>query len=242
MPASSAAGPGSPAFAPRDSRRAARIAVAAITASIVVMVARGALGPARPLPVFPAAPPWPPWFAQVHLAPSVAPVLPWVAVLLSAAGLAAGLIAIRQGWRPSHRRLIAGSVLAVLALMVVPPVASGDPLQYYAAYGRVALLGHNPYLAGSDEWLPAGDPIDVSIRQVVPRILPLPPSGYGPAATASEEAAVAIAGDCPARILFWLKVWNALAYIALVLVLDRLTRSDPARRARAHLLWSVNPL
>ncbi|HTU74653.1 MAG TPA: hypothetical protein VMG38_14150, partial [Trebonia sp.] len=213
----------------------------AITASIVLMVTSGVLGPGKPLLVYPAALPWPVWFLRIHQAPVLVPVMPWMAVLLSAAGLAAGLIAIRQGWRPSHRRLIAGSVLAVLALMVVPPVSAIDSLEYYGVYGRVALLGHNPYVAGSDEWLPAGDPIAKSLDQF-PQLLPLPASGYGPAATASEEAAVAIAGDSPARILFWLKVWNALAYIALVLVLDRLTRSDPARRARAHLLWSVNPL
>jgi hypothetical protein len=169
--------------------------------------------------------------------------MPWIAVLLSATGLVAGLIALRQGWRPSHKRLIAGSVIAVLALMVIPPVSSIDPQQYYTAYGRVALLGHNPYVSGSDEWLPAGDPIKTMLNQFgPPKLVPLPASGYGPAATASEEAAAAIAGDSPARILFWLKVWNAVAYLALVLVLDRLMRSDPARRARVHLLWSVNPL
>jgi hypothetical protein len=169
--------------------------------------------------------------------------MPWIAVLLGATGLLAGLIAMRQGWRPSHKRLIAGSVVSVLALMVVPPVSSIDPLVYYAAYGRVALLGHNPYVAGSEEWLPTGDAIAASIHQFgPPSLVPLPASGYGPAATASEEAAVALGGDSPARILFWLKVWNAVAYLALVLVLDRLMRSDPARRARAHLLWSVNPL
>ena len=179
MRVSSVAGAGSPAFAPGDSRRAARIAVTAITASIVLMVIAGAVGPAKPLPIFPAAPPSPTWFVQIHLAPAVAPIMPWIAVLLGATGLVAGLIAMRRGWRPSHKRLIAGSVIAVLALMVVPPVASGDPLQYYAAYGRVALLGHNPYEAGSDKWLPTGDPIATSIDQVIPRIVPLPASGYG---------------------------------------------------------------
>jgi hypothetical protein len=205
------------------------------------MVISGVLGPGKPLLVYPAALPWPVWFLHVHQTPVLVPVMPWIAVLLSATGLAAGLIAIRQGWRPSHKRLIAGSVLAVLALMVIPPVSAIDSLEYYGVYGRVALLGHNPYVAGADEWLPAGDPIKTSIDQF-PQLLPLPSSGYGPTATASEEAAVAIAGDSPARILFWLKVWNAVAYLALVLVLDRLTRSDPTRRVRAHLLWSVNPL
>jgi hypothetical protein len=51
-----------------------------------------------------------------------------------------------------------------------------------------------------------------------------------------------MAGDSTARTIFWLKVWNALAYLAVVLALDRATRSDPARRTRAHLLWSINPL
>ena len=206
------------------------------------MVIRGALGPAKPLPNFTAAPPWPPWFVQVNLSPALAPILPWLSVLLGAIGLGAGLIAMQQGWRPSHKSLIAGSFVAVIALMLVPPVASGDPLQYYAAYGRIALLGHSPYVAGSDAWLPPGDPIRVSIGQVVPTIVPLPPSEYGPAATASQEAAAAIGGDSPALILFWLKVWNAIAYLVLVLVLDRLMRSDPTRRVRAHLMWSVNPL
>ncbi len=35
---------------------------------------------------------------------------------------------------------------------------------------------------------------------------------------------------------------NALAFLAVVLALHRIFRSNPALRARAHLLWSVNPL
>ena len=65
---------------------------------------------------------------------------------------------------------------------------------------------------------------------------------YGPAATATEAAASGLAGDSPARTIFWLKVWNALAYLGVVLALDRAVRSDAARRVRAHLMWSVNPL
>src|SRR5271170_870555 len=83
---------GSSAFVPGDSRWAARIAVTAITTSIVLMVVRGAAGPAKPLPIFTAAPPWPPYFAQLHLAPAVVPIMPWIAVLLGATGLVAALI------------------------------------------------------------------------------------------------------------------------------------------------------
>ena len=45
-----------------------------------------------------------------------------------------------------------------------------------------------------------------------------------------------------AAITFWLKLWVAIAFGAVVLMLDRLCRGDPAMRLRAHLLWSVNPL
>jgi hypothetical protein len=230
---------GDPAFAPKDSRRPARIAAAAISASIALMIARGAVGPAKPLPIFAAAPPWPPWFVQLHPAPApwVAPLMSWIAVLLGAIGFVAALVASRRGWQPNPKRLIAGSVMAVVALMLTIPVGSGDPL-YYTAYGRIATLGHSVYAAAPNQFLPTRDPVAAAVRQYVP----LPPSRYGPVATLSEEAASAIAGDSPARTLFWLKMWNAIAYLVLVFVLDRLMRPDRMRRVRAHLMWSLNPL
>ena len=51
-----------------------------------------------------------------------------------------------------------------------------------------------------------------------------------------------MAGTSVARTIFWLKFWNGLAYLALVFLLDRAVRSDPARRVRVHLMWSLNPL
>jgi hypothetical protein len=86
--------------------------------------------------------------------------------------------------------------------------------------------------------MPAADPI----RALVPFRQEDPPSHYGPVATVSEAAASWLARGSPARTIFWLKIWNALAYLALVLALDRVLRSDLTRRIRAHLLWSVNPL
>jgi hypothetical protein len=83
-----------------------------------------------------------------------------------------------------------------------------------------------------------GDPVGA----VAPVPWDTDPSVYGPLATATEWAAAGLAAGSAARTVWWLKVWNGLAYLALVLGLDRLTRSDPARRVRAHLLWSVNPL
>jgi hypothetical protein len=133
--------------------------------------------------------------------------------------------------------MITWSVIAVIMLMVVPPVDNGDPT-IYAAFGRMVVLGHNPYVMTPDQFRSSGDPVG----QVVSRDYWPYPSRYGPLATATEAAASELAGDSAARTIFWLKVWNGLGYLALVLALDRIARSDPARRIRVHLLWSLNPL
>jgi len=203
-----------------------------------MMVAVAALGRSAAVPRFPSAWPWPPWSARGYYAPaSLVAVALWAALLLGAAGLAAGLVAARRGWRPRPGCLIACSVVAVLALTVTPPVGSTDMLDY-VIYGRITELGHSPYQMTPLQLKATGDPVGA----VAPRPWDKDPSVYGPLATATEWAAAELAGASAARTVFWLKVWNALAYLALVLGLDRLLRSDPSRRVRAHLLWSVNPL
>jgi hypothetical protein len=61
-------------------------------------------------------------------------------------------------------------------------------------------------------------------------------------ATAAEWGAAELGGTSLARITFWLKLEEAVAFGAVILALDRLLRSNPEMRLRAHLLWSVNPL
>ena len=187
--------------------------------------------------MFRPAPPWPPWFVHIHSSPMLWSITLWLVELLGGGGLTLALLAVRQGWQPRPQRLIIGAVVAVVALMVTPPVNSGDPL-YYAAYGRIAALGHDPYVMNPIQLMPSADPV----RAAVPFQQEDPPSRYGPVATVTEAAASELSGTSVARTVFWLKVWNALAYLALVLALDRAVRSSPSRRVRAHLLWSLNPL
>jgi hypothetical protein len=217
-------------------RRMARTAVAAIGASIALMVALGMAGPVG-RSAFAPAPPWPPWFFHDHPSAGLWSISLCLAELLGASGLALGLVAVRRGWRPRARYLILGSVVAVAALMVIPPVDNGDPVMY-AAFGRIATLGHSPYVMTPGQLRSSGDPVGAVVQPAYWKL----PSRYGPAATATEAAASELGGDSAARTIFWLKVWNALAYLALVLTLDRVVRSNAAWRARAHLLWSVNPL
>jgi hypothetical protein len=214
-----------------------RAAAGLLIASIGLLVVVGALGPSAAVPRFPAGLPWPPYFAHVRPPELLAAMLAWLAVGLGGAGLVVALLAARRGWRPSPRKLIVGCLLAVIALVVIPPVGSNDMLDY-AVYGRIAALGHSPYRETPARLAATGDPVG----RVAPVAWRNAPSVYGPLATASEQAASQLAGTSAARTIFWLKVWNGLAYLAVVLALDRVLRSDPAGRVRAHLLWSVNPL
>jgi hypothetical protein len=161
----------------------------------------------------------------------------WTAAIAGGAGVIAGLVAVARGARPPGRLLVAGALVAVAALSVLPPAGSSDTLDY-AADGRIAVLGYSPYVM-TPQWLRArGDPIG----EAAPIAWQTHVSAYGPLATAEEWAAAELGGTSPARIVFWLKLWNALGFAVVVLALDRLLRADPARRARAHLIWSVNPL
>jgi hypothetical protein len=214
-----------------------RAALAAIGVSVALMVAVGVAGPSAAEPGFRAAPGWPPYLAHLSPSPALVSFALWLAVIIGGAGVAAGLVAVRRGWRPRPRNLIIGSLLAVVALMLVPPIGSTDILDY-AVYGRIAALGHSPYLITPARFRLSGDPVG--------SIAPVPwehiVSVYGPLATATQKAASELSGPSAARTLFWLKAWNALAYLAIVAALDLLLRSDAAGRARAHLLWALNPL
>ena len=108
----------------------------------------------------------------------------------------------------------------------------------YAAYGRMVVLGHNPYVMTPHDLRRQHDPIGLA----APRAWRDDHSAYGPVASAEQAAAAELGGTSAARIAFWLKLWTALAFGAVALALDRLMRGAPARRARAHLLWSLNPL
>jgi hypothetical protein len=161
----------------------------------------------------------------------------WAAAILGGGGVIAGLVAVSRGARYPAWMLISVAAGAVAALAVLPPAGSTDTLSY-ATYGRMALLGHNPYVMTPDQLERTGDPIG-RLAHLVWRH---DPSLYGPLATAEQWAAARLGGTSATAIVLWLKLWNAVVFLGVALGLDRLLRSDPARRARAHLLWSVNPL
>jgi hypothetical protein len=191
----------------------------------------------------PAVPP-PPWSSGLPLL-EIAGHLPvpatyaalWAAVALGGGGVIAGLAAVARGARFPAGLLLGAALVTVAVLAVLPPAGSTDTLSY-ATFGRIAAEGHNPYVMTPYQLDRTGDPIG----RLAVLIWGHRGSVYGPLATWEERAAAGLGGASAARIVFWLKLWNAIVFLGLVFGLDRMLRSDPARRARAHLLWSVNPL
>jgi len=236
--------PGSPELTPHPPPLALFIgwlAAAAITASTLVMIVISAAGPNVSVPAMRRAG-GPPWWHVLHLTATFVTVSLWAAMALGCAGVIAGLVAVARGARPPVRPVIAAAFLAVAVLTVLPPAGSTDSISY-AASGRAAVIGHSPYVMTPLQLARAGDPVGKQIPfGEIPSSWANAVSVYGPVATAAEWGAAELGGTSLARITFWLKLEEAIAFGVVILALDRLLRSDPGMRLRAHLLWSVNPL
>ncbi len=91
-----------------------------MSTGLLIIVA--ALGPSAGVPSLPGALPWPVFVGHARPAALLVAALLWLAALSGGGGVAAGLVAVRRGWRPSLRVLAALALLAVVALMLLPPV------------------------------------------------------------------------------------------------------------------------
>lgn len=220
----------------RSPRVFAWTSVACITVSLLVMIAVSAAGPSIVVPAMRHASGAPPWWVSAGLHNWILWVM-WGAAVVAAAGVGAGLLAIARGARPRARTLLVASFIAVAAFAVLPPAGSTDA-QSYAIDGNMLVIGHSPYVYTPVQMVKLGDKLAERSPATWQRTL----SDYGPVATAEEWVSAAFGGSSMARITFWLKLWVALGFAAVTLLLDRALRSDPAMRLRALLLWSLNPL
>lgn len=164
---------------------------------------------------------------HLHPSPWLVVALLAVATLAGAAGLLFALRALDHGWAPDPRRLLVAGTVAAFALVLVPPITSED-VYSYAAYGRLAVLHHDPYTTRPSS---VADPV----TQGAGTTWRDAPSVYGPLATAEQYAVMKAAGRHH-RTLFQLVC--ALAFAGTGALLYR-TATD---RRRAALLWSGNPL
>ncbi|MGH3155954.1 MAG: polyprenol phosphomannose-dependent alpha 1,6 mannosyltransferase MptB [Streptosporangiaceae bacterium] len=212
-------------------------AAVAIIVSLLMMLGLMAAGPNQAVAKIPKTWPAPPYSFHLRLTNLEVGFIVYAMMVLAAAGVALGLLAVARGARPNLKLLAAGAGTAVALMVVLPPAGSTDSLSY-ATYGRIALVGHNPYSYTPEQLIKSHDPVG---EQTTTHWVDTP-SVYGPVQTAAEWGAAKLGGTSISRIVFWLKLLFGVSFGAVAFGLDRVLRRDPAARARAHMLWTVNPL
>jgi hypothetical protein len=126
-------------------------------------------------------------------------------------------------------------VLGVLALLTAP-IGSADHTNY-AAYGRIAAQGGDPYLVAPITWAGGLDPVTSAVEPP----WTMTPSVYGPFGTALQ-ALTSLVGQDNLRQTVW--VWQLFIVAAWLMVRFLLRRAAPDEVAvrRVDLLWTANPL
>jgi hypothetical protein len=169
-----------------------------------------------------------------HLPDVVANLIMYASIGLCCLGLAMMLWANSRGWSPSPRKVFWTAAGAIAVLVNITPVGSSDAASY-AAYGRIAALGHDPYTF-TPLMLPGGkhNPYTMLVSPMWRNT----PSVYGPVATWTHLLAAEIGGVKPWATIWVLMIMIGAAFVATGYVLLR-TAANPVR---AVLLWVANPL
>ena len=178
-----------------------------------------------------------------HLPDPLADAIMYVSVTLCCLGLGMMLWANSRGWSPDPRKVFAAAAGVVAVVVNITPVGSSD-IASYAAYGKLAALGYNPYTSLPSS-LPLGpkNPYTGLIppnpyTELVSPYWQHTPSVYGPVATWAQQFAAWIGGPHAWLTIWVLMIMFGAAFVATGYVLLR-TAENPVR---AVLLWTANPL
>ncbi|MEZ0493993.1 hypothetical protein AB2L28_17290 [Kineococcus sp. TBRC 1896] len=177
-----------------------------------------------------------------HPSSATVSVLMALSVLAGGVGLGGGALAVARGWRPRRFLVLAGA--GALLLVLVPPVGSADHLSY-AAYGRIAALGGDPYGQPPDAFAAGTDPVVSAVRDPWRSTT----SVYGPVG-GLLMALCSVLGQDSVRATVW--VWQVLllaGWALAALVGHRVlggggdgSGDGSARRAWFAVLFTANPL
>ncbi len=210
------------------------LAVSAVSFALTAAVA--VLGPSLMEPALPGGAGQPPWSVAAHPSPYLVIALSGAAIGTAVIGLICSLNASRRGWSPSAMLILLAGIAGAIVLAFLPPIGSSDHLSY-AAYGRMALTGHDPYTTTPAMLARLGDPVARAVQD-----WRTSPSVYGPVAVGGQALAAWIGGTSVRLIIFVLSLLNVLAFGVTGLILHWLHRGDPAGQLRTALLWTANPL
>jgi hypothetical protein len=201
-----------------------KVAVTLSAAGLLLGMLLGATAPnAETLPVLLPLSRLLPSLSSQHV---LASLLLYTGITLACLGLAWPLL-------PNPRILLLISTCIVGIMVCLTPVGSSDTASY-AAYGRMASLGGNPYTTNPLAFLGAHSPYTM----VVGTMWKAQPSVYGPFATVIQSFAASIGHANVATTIWVLMILNGIVFIGVGLLL-LLTSDDPVR---ATLFWTANPV
>jgi alpha-1,6-mannosyltransferase len=161
-----------------------------------------------------------------------------VVIVAGALGLWIGIRALAGGWLPNPRKIFGLGTGLSLVTILVPPLTSADILMY-AGYGRLQMIGRNPYEITPAEVFRGGfDPVLKWTEQPWQDT----PSVYGPITSWLQWFANYLGGENMHDIVFWLQVITVVPFIIACAGIVQLAHGDKRRQARAALLTVCNPM
>lgn len=160
----------------------------------------------------------------------------WLGLALAAAAVVLWWLALRQGWEPRIRRVLGWGCAAAVTLVVMPPLGSSDVLSY-GAYGRMMVVGLDPYTHTVNDLIARGDPIGLSYQGAWQDVAAV----YGPVALAVQGSASWLTGSSMRWFVIVMQLVSLAAFLATAWLLLRATTDDAGKR-RVALLWVANPL
>ena len=234
--------PPSAVYRPHLWHRDHRYALAGIVGATALTVLAGWLGPsAVALKLGPRRSYLPPWYLPAGIVQPnewIVSIMIWASIIIGAAGLWIGLNALADGWKPRPRKVFGlGAVLSLITI-TVPPLTSADVLMY-AAYGRLQVIGRDPYeITPAEIFRGQFDPV----LRWTERPWQDTPSVYGPITSFTQWLANVLGGENMHDIVFWLQVFAVVPFILACAGVMLLAHGDHRRQARVALLTIANPM
>ena len=144
-----------------ERRGAVGLALSAAGVALTAIVAL--LGTSLMTPALPGSAGQPPWSVSAHPSPYLVVALSGAALIAAVLGLTLSINAVRHGWSPPATMILLAGITVAAVLALLPPIGSSDHLSY-AAYGRMAITGHDPYTTTPAMLARLGDPVARAVQ------------------------------------------------------------------------------
>lgn len=225
-------------YAPHVWHRDHRIGLAGVVASVVMIGLVGILGPSAATLDLPAQGSWlPPYTLGLRVSDWLSVPMLYGALAVGAFGWWVCRCAALDGWRPRLPKLAGLGVALNVLVCLVPPMTSADVLMY-AAYGRLQVLGLDPYL------IPPAEIYRMQSDAVLPQVerpWQDTPTVYGPIVSATQYVANLLGGTNVHDIVFWLQLFCLVPMLAIVAIAVWMARGNHLLQLRVVLVLLLNP-